>query len=139
MLKTPQRLPPHPCNLFSYLVVLKLTEIHLHYNLRLSYGCLRKLWWTKWPDFDYNLNQPDMATSRTSEINNILNMKARRLFSLFSLSVLSILSTLAQPVWVPTTPSIGTTGPLTIPINYGIDRIGTVYIAYLNYNNPFNL
>ena len=25
---------------------------------------------------------------------------------------------------------------MTIPINYGIDRIGTVYIAIQNYNDP---
>ncbi len=42
----------------------------------------------------------------------------------------------SQPVWVPTTPSLGPAGPTTIPINYGIDRAGTVYIIALNYNNP---
>ena len=42
----------------------------------------------------------------------------------------------SQPVWVPTTPSLGPAGPTTIPINYGIDRAGTIYIIVLNYNNP---
>ncbi|MDI9533350.1 MAG: hypothetical protein QM238_06825, partial [Bacteroidota bacterium] len=42
----------------------------------------------------------------------------------------------SQPVWVSTTPSLGAPGPATIPINYGIDRAGTVYIMVLNYNNP---
>ncbi|MFO7574908.1 MAG: hypothetical protein R6W67_07100, partial [Bacteroidales bacterium] len=42
----------------------------------------------------------------------------------------------SQPVWVPTTPSTGPVGPTTIPINYGIDRAGTIYIIVLNYNNP---
>jgi len=42
----------------------------------------------------------------------------------------------SQPVWVPPTPSLGAPGPTTIPINYGIDRAGTIYIIVLNYNNP---
>jgi len=42
----------------------------------------------------------------------------------------------SQPVWVPTTPSLGPAGPTSIPINYGIDRAGTIYIIVLNYNNP---
>ena len=42
----------------------------------------------------------------------------------------------SQPVWVPSTPSVGAPSPTSIPINYGIDRAGTVYIIVLNYNNP---
>jgi PKD repeat protein len=38
------------------------------------------------------------------------------------------------PTWVPTTPSIGTTGPISIPINYGINITGTVYIIVINYD-----
>jgi hypothetical protein len=39
---------------------------------------------------------------------------------------------LAQvPTWVPPTPSIGTPGPVSIPVNYGIDMTGTVYILSL--------
>ncbi|MCJ7448576.1 MAG: hypothetical protein MUO72_12880, partial [Bacteroidales bacterium] len=77
-----------------------------------------------------------MTTSITSEIRKIINMKARRLFVLFSLTILSLGSTLAQPNWVPGTPNVGTVGPTTIPVNYGINQRGTVYIFVLNYNNP---
>ena len=38
------------------------------------------------------------------------------------------------PTWVPTTPSTGTTGPVSIPVNYGINMTGTVYIIVFNYN-----
>ncbi|MBE0676648.1 MAG: hypothetical protein IH591_18480, partial [Bacteroidales bacterium] len=38
------------------------------------------------------------------------------------------------PTWVPTTPSTGPTGPSSIPVNYGIDMTGTVYIIVFNYN-----
>jgi gliding motility-associated-like protein len=41
----------------------------------------------------------------------------------------------AQPVWVQGTPAVTSTGPLTINLNYSIDRTGTVYIIVYNYNN----
>ena len=70
-------------------------------------------------------------------LRNILSIKIRRFFAAFSLSIFSVAGLLSQPVWFPGSgPTIGSTGPLTIPINYGIDRVGTVYIFVLNYNNP---
>src|SRR5665811_925200 len=60
--------------------------------------------------------------------------RTRRLLTLFSFSILSILSTFAQPVWVPTTPSIPSTGPLSISVNYGINVVGTVYISVVNFD-----
>jgi len=38
----------------------------------------------------------------------------------------------AQPEWVPGTPSLGSPGPLTIPVNYGINKVGTIYILITN-------
>jgi len=38
------------------------------------------------------------------------------------------------PSWVAGTPSIGTVGPTTIPVNYGINMTGTVYMICMNYN-----
>jgi len=75
-----------------------------------------------------------MRTSILPEIKKIFDMKTRRLFTLFSIVFLSTVGLIAQPVWVATTPSIGTTGPLTIPVNYGIDRVGTVYITVVNFD-----
>jgi hypothetical protein len=66
---------------------------------------------------------------------NVLIMRAKILFTLFSISVFSIVSSFAQPVWILSTPSLGTTGAQTIPINYGIDRVGTVYIVVRNLND----
>lgn len=86
--------------------------------------------------FSLQLYYPDMRKSIRPEINKVLLMKVRRLFTLFSITFLSVVSALSQPVWVPATPSIGTTGPLTIPVNYGIDRVGTVYIAIQNFTDP---
>ena len=75
-----------------------------------------------------------MATSTIPEIKKFLDMKARKLIFLFSLSILSLASTLAQPVWVPTTPSIPSTGALSITANYGINMVGTVYITVVNFD-----
>ena len=61
-------------------------------------------------------------------------MKFIKIFFLFSFSILPIINTIAQPVWVPTTPSVPSTGPLSITANYGIDRIGTIYITVVNYD-----
>lgn len=41
-----------------------------------------------------------------------------------------------QPTWVTGTPSIGSTGALSITLNYGLERTtGTVYVIVYNYNN----
>jgi len=55
---------------------------------------------------------------------------------IFSVLLASVSGTMmAQlPAWVPTTPSTGATGPTSIPVNYGIDMTGTVYIVVFNYN-----
>jgi gliding motility-associated-like protein len=58
-----------------------------------------------------------------------------KIFSIFSLVLLSAHETYAQPVWVAGTPVVASTGPLSITINYGLDRVGTVYIIVYNYNN----
>jgi hypothetical protein len=38
------------------------------------------------------------------------------------------------PTWVATTPSIGTVGPLSVDVNYGINMTGTVYLIIFNSN-----
>ena len=38
------------------------------------------------------------------------------------------------PSWVATTPSTGTPGPVSIPVNYGINMTGTVYMIVFNYD-----
>jgi gliding motility-associated-like protein len=58
-----------------------------------------------------------------------------KLIAISSLMLLSVFETYAQPVWVKGTPAVASTGPLSITMNYGIDRIGTVYIIVYNYNN----
>src|ERR1035437_6404740 len=78
-----------------------------------------------------------MATSTTFETQNKLNMKTRRIFTLFSILILTFTKILAQPTWVPTTPSVGTIRELSFDINYGINMLGTVYIVVVNYNNGF--
>ncbi|MDP4222848.1 MAG: gliding motility-associated C-terminal domain-containing protein [Bacteroidota bacterium] len=58
-----------------------------------------------------------------------------RIIAAASLVLLSALDSIAQPVWVTGTPAVPSTGPLSININYGIDRVGTVYAIVYNYNN----
>jgi PKD repeat protein len=80
--------------------------------------------------------EQDMKSSQDSERGNRwVSATLKALLSAIIL-FLPVLILNSQPVWVPTTPSTGTPGPTTIPINYGIDRAGTVYIIVLNYNNP---
>jgi len=55
--------------------------------------------------------------------------------SIFSLMLLSVTETYTQPVWVRGTPSVASTGPLSITLNYGINVTGIVYIVVYNYNN----
>ena len=77
-----------------------------------------------------------MKTSLFHKFFTTSRERTLRIPVLISLMFFSLIKVDAQPVWVPTTPSLGTPGPATIPINYGIDRAGTVYIIVLNYNNP---
>jgi trimeric autotransporter adhesin len=58
-----------------------------------------------------------------------------KIIAIISLGILPVCKTYAQPVWVKGTPSVVSTGILSITMNYGTDRIGTVYIIVYNYNN----
>lgn len=58
-----------------------------------------------------------------------------KFIAIFSLILISVIETYAQPVWVKETPVVVSTGSLSITMNYGIDRIGTVYIVVYNFNN----
>ncbi len=70
-----------------------------------------------------------------SEYKTPLNMKARTLLAAFSLWLLSMGSVSGQaPVWFPGTPAIPDVGPLDLTVNYGIDKVGVVYIVVFNYN-----
>ena len=79
---------------------------------------------------------PDMKKLYYSDY--LLNFAKRtsKALVLVSIALLTLAEAHSQPVWVATTPSAGPAGPVTIPLNYGIDRAGTVYIIILNYNNP---
>ena len=57
------------------------------------------------------------------------------LFAVISITALTALNLYGQPNWVPGTPIIPSTGPLSIDVDYGIDEVGTVYIIILNYNS----
>jgi hypothetical protein len=58
-----------------------------------------------------------------------------KIFAVFSLVLLPVFETYAQPAWVAGTPVAESTEPLSITVNYGLDRVGTVYIIVYNYNN----
>ncbi len=79
---------------------------------------------------------PDMK--KLYYFDYLLNFAKRtsKALVLVSIALLTLAEAHSQPVWVATTPSAGPAGPVTIPLNYGIDRAGTVYIIILNYNNP---
>jgi len=62
-----------------------------------------------------------------------------KIIAIISLVLSPVYNTYAQPVWVKGTPSVVTTGALSITLNYGIDRTGTVYIIVYNYNNTSTL
>ncbi len=62
-------------------------------------------------------------------------IRAVKIIAIISLVLLPVYNSYAQPVWVKGTPSVVTTGALSITLNYGTDRIGTVYIIVYNYNN----
>ena len=50
-------------------------------------------------------------------------------------ALLSGLNIMAQPVWVKGTPSVPSTGPLSITLNYGLAQAGTVYILVFDFDN----
>lgn len=58
-----------------------------------------------------------------------------KIFSIFLLVLLPAFETYAQPAWIAGTPVVTSTGSLSITMNYGLDRVGTVYIIVYNYNN----
>ena len=67
-----------------------------------------------------------MEASTLPEIRKSQNMKARKLFAIITCLFLSLTTVMGQPpTWRATTPSVGTVGPLSIPINYGINKVGT--------------
>ena len=77
-----------------------------------------------------------MESSINYRVIKMIIIKSRKILFLFGFSFLLFSHALSQaPVWFPTTPSVGTVGPMAIPINYGIDRNGIIYICVYNYNN----
>lgn len=58
-----------------------------------------------------------------------------RILALASPALISLIEIDAQPLWVTGMPAVASTGPLSITINYGIDRLGTVYVIVFDYNN----
>ncbi len=80
-----------------------------------------------------------MSEPHISRSKNLFIMKARRVLSVFLVSILFIASSFAQPDWYPASgPTTGTTGPTTIPVNYGINIPGTVYIVVYNIYSTTN-
>ncbi|MBP8959632.1 MAG: hypothetical protein KBG40_04320, partial [Bacteroidales bacterium] len=85
------------------------------------------------------------SSSASSEIKRKKYMKAGKLYFLLLIILsLNLNNIFSQPVWVPGTPSVPSTGPLTITTNTGIDRAGTIYIVifktkeYANYT-PYQI
>jgi hypothetical protein len=60
---------------------------------------------------------------------------AVKIIAVASVALVSGLNIMAQPIWVNDTPSIPSTGPLSITLNYGLDRLGTVYIIVFDFDN----
>ncbi len=56
-------------------------------------------------------------------------------FTIVSLVLLPVFETYGQPTWIAGTPAVASTGLSSITLNYGLDKIGTVYIIVYNYNN----
>jgi hypothetical protein len=74
------------------------------------------------------------------QITNTIRFIIKRFLILASLSLLSFTAVFSQaPTWVPGTPSVPSTGPLSITLNYGINIVGTVYISVYNYSISWNL
>ena len=77
-----------------------------------------------------------MVKATLPEMKVNLISKTRRMLILFSLTIFSLSQVLGQvPSWVAGTPSVISTGPLSITMNYGINVDGMVYIVVFNYNN----
>ena len=72
------------------------------------------------------------SSSYSSEIKRKKYMKAGKLYLIIALLGLQTFSLFAQPDWVPGTPSIVSTGPLSITVNYGINMTGRIFIVVLN-------
>lgn len=66
----------------------------------------------------------------------MLKQKARQIIMLLSLLLFPAAAITAQPGWVAGTPSVNTTGPTSITVDYGINVPGTVYIIVFNINTP---
>ena len=66
----------------------------------------------------------------------MLKQKARQIIILLSLLLFPAAAIMAQPGWVAGTPSVNTTGPTSITVDYGINAAGTVYIIVFNINTP---
>ena len=62
-----------------------------------------------------------------------------KIIAIASLVFLAVIKANGQPVWVRGTPSVASTGPLSITLNYGIDKIGTVYVIVFDFNNMSQL
>lgn len=77
-----------------------------------------------------------MNAQRENAIINVPLSGLKRLSIVILLIICSLQGLYAQaPQWVPGTPSVASTGPTSITLNYGIDRVGTVYIIVFNFNN----
>lgn len=61
-----------------------------------------------------------------------------RIISLFTLILHPASELAAQPRWVEGTPSVESTGPVSITLNYGLNVTGTVYIIVYNSVNNSN-
>ena len=72
-----------------------------------------------------------------NEMKKTFQMRVKKQLTLFSLVLLSLSDILGQtPAWFPGTPTVASTGALSVTLNYGINnRAGTVYIVIYNYNN----
>lgn len=62
-----------------------------------------------------------------------------RIVSFLAIILLPSAELVSQPVWAPGTPSVESTGPVSITLNYGMNMTGTVYIIVYNYENTSNL
>ncbi len=76
-----------------------------------------------------------MILKPVKHIKDVTRIISLRLITFITLLIFSSKLLLAQPSWVSGTPSVGTTGPLSIPVNFGITQAGTVYIIIFNINN----
>lgn len=58
-----------------------------------------------------------------------------KIIAIASMGLTPLAEIMGQPVWLKDTPLITSVGSLTITLNYGIDRTGTVYIIVYDYDN----